>query len=81
MTKMERRFVKFIGKKICEVLESYNYRFCDDFTDYGKECFKEERSKEIQFFIDLAEARGVNAAIIEYWRSMDEALFYGEYIF
>ena len=81
MKKQERRFVKYIGKKICEVLESYNYRFCDDFTPYGRECFKEERSKEIQFFIDLAEARGVNAAIIEYWRSMDEALFYGEYIF
>ena len=81
MKKQERRFVKYIGKKICEVLESYNYRFRDDFTPYGRERFKEERSKEIQFFIDLAEARGVNAAIIEYWRSMDVELFYGEYIF
>ena len=81
MKKQERRFVKYIGKKICEVLESYNYRFRDDFTPYGRECFKEKRSKEIQFFIDLAEARGVNAAIIEYWRSMDVELFYGRYIF
>ena len=81
MEKQEKKFIKFIGKKMCEVLESYNYRFRDDFTDYGKECFKEERSKEIQFFIDLAEARGVNAEIIEYWRSMDAELFYGRYIF
>ena len=81
MKKQEKKFIKFIGKKICEVLESYNYKFCDEFTDYGKECFKEERSKEVQYFIDWAEDRGVNPAIIEYWRSMDVALFYGEYIY
>ena len=44
MEKQEKKFIKFIGKKICEVLESYNYRFRDDFTDYGKECFKDYHS-------------------------------------
>ena len=80
-SKQEKRFIKFIGKKICEVLESYNYKFRDDFTEYGKERFKEERSKEVQYFIDWAEDRGVSPAIIEYWRSMDAELFYGRYIF
>lgn len=75
MEKQERRFIKFIGKKILEVLESYNYRYCDDFTRYGREKFKEERYNEVQYFIDWAEDRGVNSDIIEYLQSMNIDLY------
>lgn len=75
MNKQEKNFIKFIGKKICEVLSSYNYRYCDDFTRYGREAFKEERYNEVQYFIDWAEDRGVNSKIIEYLQSMNIDLY------
>lgn len=77
MKKQEKKFVKFIGKKICEVLESYNYRYSDNLTPYGREAFKEERFKEIQYFIELAENRGVNSSVIEYLNSMNFELWRG----
>lgn len=75
MTKKERNFVKFIGKKICEVLSSYNYRYSDELTNYGKEKFKEARYNEVQYFIDWAKDRGVNSKVVEYLQSMNEVLY------
>lgn len=76
MNKLEKKFIKFIGKKICEVLESYNYRYSDDLTNYGREAFKNQRFEEIKYFIEWAEDRGVNASVIQYLNSMNDALWY-----
>lgn len=78
MTKQEKRFIKFIGKKILEVLESYNYRYSDELWVYEEEELKKQRYNEVERLIQRAEDRGVNNSVIEYLNSMNEVLYNGK---
>lgn len=78
MEKQERRFIKFIGKKILEVLESYNCRYSDELWVYEEEALFSERFNDIEYFIQWAKDRGVNNSVIEYLNSMNEVLYNGK---
>ena len=76
MKKLEKKYINKMVTKILEIeSQALLYTSEDIDNEYASECFAEEVSSDINFYINKMIDRNVNQNIIEQLKSLDWALW------